>query len=47
MSAELETLLLPVFARQARPITAAMAHKMLGAKHPKRERTCTAQTPRR
>ena len=34
MSAELETLLLPIFARQARPITAAMAHKMLGEKHP-------------
>lgn len=34
MSAELETLLLPLFSRQARPITAAMAHKMLGAKHP-------------
>ena len=32
MSAELEALLLPLFKRQAKPITAADARKMLGCK---------------
>ncbi len=32
MSCEIEALLLPLFRRQAKPITAADAHKMLGCK---------------